>query len=363
MMAKADISHIKAGLMGLAYGEALSWSSMAERSHGLPPWLTRIRHELEKESRDEHISSIVKPFSLNQSPLPLKPCPGDLTEWTAWTGQLLIKSKGMLSQRILHTAWQELANTEEPVRGRISIQAALRNIQNGMTSPQSGRFNPHYFDDAALGRAALIGMANLGNTRQARKQAELDASFTHYEDGIWSASAIAALFSTNFTQVSIDAVLTAVVDDLPEGSMSKSTALAALSNMDDTLVGVMGTATYINDNVVNQIYSYGNVAHEILACILVILKAFQGDYDKTLACAAMVPSPGAGLLALSSALAAVIAPGNIQFPIHDHDQFCILRGLSLRSLRGLDLLHMAAELEKMISNPMNSDRKKREDQS
>ena len=72
-MVNQNISILRSALLGMAYGEAFSWSSMLQRSKDLPPWLSRIRHEIEVESNFENITSLPKPFSLNQSPEPLKP--------------------------------------------------------------------------------------------------------------------------------------------------------------------------------------------------------------------------------------------------------------------------------------------------
>ena len=338
----------KLALLGLAIGESLSWSSMYEHANELPLWLSRIRREMESDLRDEKISSFPKPFSLNQSPQPLKPAPGDFTEWAAWTSKVLIEFKSDFNHKHLDKAWQKLAKSRKQIGGRISIQAALRNIEAGMTAPQSGRFNPHYFDDAALARAVMIGSVFSGDLPLAKRLTELDASFTQYEDGIWSAVSIASLFCQAANAASIDDLIEQAITGIPKGSLTEITVTTALKESEAMRGGILETALFLNTNVCNQIYSYGNIAHEILACVLVILKISQGSYDKILACAAMVPSPGAGLLSLCVSLAAVLNPEHFENDASSESDYFILRGSSLPELKNVDLRQLASQLESLI---------------
>lgn len=346
-MISSNNSSAKLALLGLAVGDSLSWSNSFEHMHELPLWLSRIRRELESELRDEKIRSFPKPFSLNRSPEPLKPGPGDFTEWAAWTSTLLIEFKSDLNHKHLDQAWQHLARSREQVGGRISVQAALRNIEAGMTAPQSGRFNPHYFDDAALSRAVIIGSVFSGDLELVKRMTDLDASFTQFEDGIWSSVSIAALFCLAADTGSIDDLIEQVIAGIPQGSLTEITVTAALK--DSVVIGgdILETALFLNTSVCNQIYSYGNIAHEILACVLVILKMSGGNYEKMLACGAMVTSPGAGLLSLCVSLAAVLNPEQFRSIANSKNENFILRGSSLPALKDVDLRKIACQLESL----------------
>ena len=350
-MVNQNISILRSALLGMAYGEAFSWSSMLQRSKDLPPWLSRIRHEIEVESNFENITSLPKPFSLNQSPEPLKPAAGDFTEWAAWTTTILVENQGVLSLKILEDAWRKLTKDRQQIRGRISVQAALRNIESGMTAPQCGRFNPHYFDDGALGRAMVIGIVNSGDIALMQKQAALDASFTQFEDGVWSAEAIATLFCLAGSAISPETLIETAIQDLPEGSLVKHCVMNALEGCGSHEANVLTTADYLNREVCNQIYSYGNIAHEILACILVMLKTSRGNFNMMLACASLVPSPGSGLLAIATALAAALNPQ--ETPVLENLQ--VLKGLSLPEMKDVDLMELSNRFEglKEISDEQN----------
>ncbi|NQV29700.1 MAG: ADP-ribosylglycohydrolase family protein [Candidatus Marinimicrobia bacterium] len=350
------LSQSRAVLLGIACGEALSWSSLSLRSDKLPAWLSRNRREIEADLIRENITSVPKPFSLNQSPDPLKPAPGDFSEWSAWTAALLIENQGNLTHEILHSAWEKLAANRKQIHGRISIQAALRNIESGMTAPQSGRFNPHYFDDAALARTAVIGVSNPGNEARARALAELDASFTQFEDGVWSAAAVATLFSLACRAESVEQMIQACIFSLPADSLSGQSVHAALEGNTSNDTSILTTALYLNSEVCNQIYSYGNIAHEILACLLVILKNTAGDFDKMVACAALLPSTGSGLLALCTGLAALLNPNALHESALVDKYLSKLEGNSLPEMKDVDLMELSQSLDIQTTQKNRADR-------
>ncbi len=334
---------VASAFQGLALGDALSWSNQFSRAQNMPKWLERIRHEIEADMPRHNSTSLPKPFSLNQSPDYLIPGPGDATEWATWTATLLLKNQGNLNHAILDEAWRDLAASPADIHGRISVQAALKNFREGLTAPQSGRFNPHYFDDAALPRAVIIGITHPGDPGTAKAMAELDASFTQFEDGIWSAAAVATLFSRACNGGTWPELIQSTINELPENSLVKTTVDKAITGLDPVNSDVIDTAFFLNTKICNQIYSYGNIAHEILASLLVILQTMQGDREKMLACAALLPSAGSTLLALSSALGAVIETKSSRKSGFD-SQKLILSGSSLPGLKGIHIDDIANQL-------------------
>ncbi len=339
---------VVSAITGLAIGDALGWESLYHNARSLPSWLGRIRREIEADMKTHNSTSLPKPFSLNQSPVKLNPGPADVTEWATWTAILLLENQGTLTHKILHKAWLELAATPESIHGRISVQAALKNVNAGLTAPQSGHFNPHYFDDAALPRAAVIGATYAAQPEVAHKLAALDASFTQYEDGVWSASAVAHLFSQAGTRGAVKQLVYDIVSKLPPGSLTLTTVMKALDGIDATESSMVKIALFLRTDICNQVYSYGNIAHEILASLLVILRATGGDYEKMLACAALIPTPGGALIALSAALGAVIEGRSAsENGLNESQQ--ILRGHSLPFLKGVSVLDIATQIGELAA--------------
>jgi hypothetical protein len=93
-------------------------------------------------------------------------------------------------------------------------------------------------------------------------------------------------------------------------------------------------------------YSYGNIAHEILGCALAIVHLTKGNFDQTLATAALLPRLGAGLMAVSGSMAAMMTglPGTVWLD----KAFLTLRGDFVPSVKGLSLIYLAEELAKIM---------------
>ena len=336
-------------LIGLAIGEALSWSSMYSRSQSLPKWLNRIRAEIDSDKYRYNVTSSPVPFTLNQSIKPLLPVPSEITEWSTWTALLLIENKGELTEPVLLKAWQELAEHHENIHGRISVQAALRNIRKGLGYPQCGRFNPHYFDDAALFRAAMIGAVYAGNSLKSTEIAELDAAFTQYEDGIYCARAIAKAISYACCGSSVSDIISGTIDELPEGSLSRRIVKKALDctrEMNDVLEIVV----YLSREICNLEYSYGNIAHEILACVLSIINKTKGNFDQSVSMAALVAKPGACLMAICTALASAIDDYGWRQKIWIDSKFSKLNGAFIPSMKDVDIRDIAMKIGDLSTN-------------
>lgn len=299
-----------AALMGFAVGESLSWTSLYIRGCAMPEWLSRIRRDMEKQNDFYKITSHPVPFALNQATKPLLPAPADLTEWAVWTADLLVKNDGTLDRLILQSAWQKLAHQSSAVSGRISIQAAIRNLNNGLTEPQCGRFNPHYFDDGALPRAVAVGAALPGDWQKSGEIAALDAAFTQYEDGIYSARALAVAVSLACGGHPVPEIIPVVLAGLPENSLSKRTISEILEMVRGCDEDIIEAVFKISRNLTRREYSYANIAHEILAGALALISITRGDFQKTIGVAALIPRSGAALMAVSAALSAAISKYN-----------------------------------------------------
>ena len=205
-------------MAGMAIGEALSWPAMYQRSYLYPFWTRRIRREMDAASENDNVMNFPKPFSLNQPQSNFNLSPAINTEWGAFTAEILLKSDESNFNEICLNEWNKLANSEEKIRGFISTIGALKNIKNGLKPPQSGRENPHYYDDGALCRGAVIGAFYSGRYELAAKAAEADASITNYEDGVWGAKAMAAAVSLLCAGKNIDEAIDTSLKYLPEKS-------------------------------------------------------------------------------------------------------------------------------------------------
>ena len=294
-------------LLGLAIGDAVSWPAMFHRSRLLPPWLRRIRREIDAQREESGVLRVPMPFSLNQSPDVFKPGPGDDTEWAAWMIGNLMKHGCSVEPGWVIDAWRDLAADTGKIRGGVSTEAALANLRRGVLPPASGRDNPHYFDDGAACRSVPIGIAYAGNPALAAEAAAIDASVTNYEDGVLVARAIAAAISAACAGESPAGVIKRAVAELPEGTWSGRIVDEALAmcREDAPFLALVPSL----HGLLNREYSDGSVGPETLALTLAIVSRLASDFSGAIAASTMFAKGADSVPALVGAIAGALTSG------------------------------------------------------
>ena len=332
----------KNGMIGLAIGDSISWTSMFHRSVLLPPWTRRIRREIDAASEFTNVILTPMPFSLNQPAKYFNISPTDETEWAAFSAEFLLSEKfGLYEQRLLDE-WTKLAKSQSPIRGGVSTQAALNNLRNGIKPPQSGKQNPHYFDDGAMSRAVPIGIICAGQPETAARFAEMDASITNSEDGIWASQAMAVAISLVCSGASINEAINGAYKYLPETSWIRRTVDEAMSIVEKS-DSVFSILPEIQNNIINREYSYGNVAPETLALTFIIAKLHGNDFEKAIASAVCFAKSGETLPAIVGALT-----GAMQSKLFASDSWLsaieTLQGICIPGLAEKNYLKIVEEL-------------------
>ncbi|MET9661495.1 ADP-ribosylglycohydrolase family protein, partial [Streptomyces sp. NPDC006510] len=181
---RATVGHrarIEGLLLGLAAGDAAGWPAARHRATRMPEWTRRLTRELDTFAEQNATTTLPVPIALNQPPEPLRLGPSDDAEWAAFAaGTLLTSAAGPLHglspgrrmRAAIDVAWNALAaevaaaaarapeveSAVLPLRARISVRAGLGNLAAGLRPPATGHDNPHYFDDAACVRAAVLAV-------------------------------------------------------------------------------------------------------------------------------------------------------------------------------------------------------------
>jgi len=329
----------KNAMIGLAIGDSISWTSMFHRSALLPPWTRRIRREIDAASETTNVIVTPMPFSLNQPAKYFNISPTDETEWAAFSAEILLSEKfGLYEQRLL----DEWTNSQSPIRGGVSTQAALNNLRSGLKPPQSGKQNPHYFDDGAMSRAVPIGIICAGQPETAARFAEMDASITNSEDGIWASQAMAVAISLACSGASINEAINVAYKYFPETSWIRRTVDEAMSIVEKS-DSVFSILPEIQNNIINREYSYGNVAPETLALTFIIAKLHGNDFEKAIASAACFAKSGETLPAMVGALV-----GTMQSKLFASDSWLgaieTLQGICIPSFAGKNYLKIVEDL-------------------
>lgn len=332
----------KNSMIGLAIGDSLSWTSMFHRSFQLPQWTRRIRREMDASSETTNIILTPMPFSLNQPAKFFNLSPTDKTEWAAFSAENLLTNDFDSYEQSVLDEWIKLSNSKDPVRGGVSAQAALHNLRNGIQPPQSGKQNPHYFDDGAMARAVPIGIIYSGNPDKAAKLAYIDAAVTNSEDGVWAAQAMASTISLVCAGAGIDEAINEAYKYLPETSWIKRTvdeAMSIVKNSDS----IFSILPEVQNKIVNREYSYGNSAPETLALTLIIAKLHGNDLEKAITSAVCFAKSGETLPAMVGALT-----GAMQSKSFAGDSWLsaieTLRGISVPGYEGKNYLKLVEEI-------------------
>jgi len=332
----------KNSMIGLAIGDSLSWTSMFHRSVLLPQWTRRIRREMDASSETTNIILTPMPFSLNQPAKFFNISPTDKTEWAAFSAEILLKNDFDSYNQSVLDEWVKLSNSKDPVRGGVSTQAALQNLRNGIQPPQSGKQNPHYFDDGAMSRSVPIGIIYSGHPDKAAKLAYIDAIVTNSEDGVWAAQAMAVAISLVCFGASINEAINEAYKYLPETSWIRRTVDEAMSMVknNDSIFSILPE---IQNKIVNREYSYGNAAPETLALTLIIAKLHGNDLEKAITSAACFSKSSETLPAMVGALA-----GAMQLKSFAGDSWLgaieTLRGISVPGSEGKNYLKLVEDI-------------------
>ncbi|MET8505696.1 ADP-ribosylglycohydrolase family protein, partial [Streptomyces sp. NPDC004787] len=206
---------IEGVLLGLAAGDAAGWPAARHRAARMPEWTRRLTRELDTFAEENATTTLPVPIALNQPPEPLRLGPSDDAEWAVFTAEALLAATGPLFRTLaperrlraaVDLAWNALASQVAaaadrapevesavlPLRARISVRAGLGNLATGLRPPATGHDNPHYFDDAACVRAAVLALVHPGDPHAAAALAEFDARYTQDGDGVHGARAMAA---------------------------------------------------------------------------------------------------------------------------------------------------------------------------
>ncbi|MFE7809579.1 ADP-ribosylglycohydrolase family protein, partial [Streptomyces sp. NPDC057430] len=188
-------------LLGLAAGDAAGWPAARHRAARMPEWTRRLTRELDTFAEQNATTTLPVPIALNQPPEPLRLGPSDDAEWAVFTAEAVLAATGPLFATLpperrlraaVDLAWNSLAGQVAaaadrapevesavlPLRARISVRAGLGNLATGLRPPATGHDNPHYFDDAACVRAAVLAIVHPGDPVAAAELAEFDARYT-----------------------------------------------------------------------------------------------------------------------------------------------------------------------------------------
>ncbi|MCX4449695.1 ADP-ribosylglycohydrolase family protein [Streptomyces sp. NPDC087866] len=370
-------------LIGLAAGDAAGWPAARHRAARMPEWTRRLTRELDTFAEQNATTTLPVPIALNQPPEPLRLGPSDDAEWAAFAAATVLAATGPGQGRAgagsgpgqpradadgvdgrvraaVAGAWNALAAEVAaaaarapeveaavlPLRARISVRAGLGNLAAGLRPPATGHDNPHYFDDAACVRAAVLAVVHPGDPGAAADLAEFDARYTQDGDGVHGARAMAAATAEALGGADVDAAVNAALAQLPDGTEIARNAAHAVRiarEFAGERAGAFALVPVLEHQIVDHVYSYGIAAAETVPVALALATASRGDIAQAVPAAACLSRVADSAPALAGALTGTL--GSIGSVPDGWRETCrTLAGCALPRLAGTDLLELAGLL-------------------
>ncbi|MDI3402957.1 ADP-ribosylglycohydrolase family protein [Streptomyces sp. B-S-A6] len=358
-------------LLGLAAGDAAGWPAARHRAARMPEWTRRLTRELDTFAEQNATTTLPVPIALNQPPEPLRLGPSDDAEWAAYTATAVLAAAADVPTDVraaIDHHWQILAaqiaaaadrapeveSARIPLRARISVRAGLGNLATGLRPPATGHDNPHFFDDAACVRAAVLAAVHPGDPQTAAELAEFDARYTQDGDGVHGARAIAAAVSVALAQPNVDAAVDAALDQLPhETEIGRNARLAVHLARHTDENGTFALVPLLEHQIVDHVYSYGIAAAETVPVALALVTAARGSLAEAVPAAACLSRVADSAPALAGALTGALG-GAESVPKSWRDACRSLSGCALPRLAGTDLVELGTELADLLSRPRHN---------
>ncbi|MER8033813.1 ADP-ribosylglycohydrolase family protein [Streptomyces hydrogenans] len=363
--ARAGRDAVEGLLLGLAAGDAAGWPAARHRAARMPEWTRRLTRELDTFAEQNATTTLPVPIALNQPPEPLRLGPSDDAEWAAFTAEAVLAAAGPLFAALprerrlraaVDLAWNHLAGQVAaaadrapeiesavlPLRARISVRAGLGNLATGLRPPATGHDNPHYFDDAACVRAAVLAVVHPGDPRAAAELAEFDARYTQDGDGVHGARATAAAVAAALGGADAGTAVEAALAELPPVTEIGRNARHAVK-LARTADSAFELVPLLEHQIVDHVYSYGIAAAETVPVALALTVAARGAMTAAVPAAACLSRVADSAPALAGALTGALGGGR-SVPASWRDACRTLSGCALPRLAGTDLVELAGLL-------------------
>ncbi|MFF3752166.1 ADP-ribosylglycohydrolase family protein [Streptomyces sp. NPDC002018] len=363
------LRRIEGLLLGLAAGDAAGWPAARHRAARMPEWTRRLTRELDTFAEQNATTTLPVPIALNQPPEPLRLGPSDDAEWAAFAAETVLTAAGdhfggLGTDRRMRAAvdlsWNSLAgeiaaaanrapeveSAVPPLRARISVRAGLGNLATGLRPPATGHDNPHFFDDAACVRAAVLAVVHPGDPSAAADLAEFDARYTQDGDGVHGARAMAAAVASALGGADTETAVDAALAQLPGSTEIGRNARHALKLARDVAqepAGAFALVPLLEHQIVDHVYSYGIAAAETVPVALALTLAARGQVTGAVPSAACLSRVADSAPALAGALTGALGGGDT-VPATWRDACRTLAGCALPRLARTDLVELAGLL-------------------
>ena len=269
----------------------------------------------------------------------------DDTEFALLTAKTLIGCKGRLTTEDVVKAWfEDVVVQDEFKRGGASEVSAANNLRRGIRPPESGKFSTFHMSDGSAMRIAPVGIICAGDPERAAAMAEIDASISHYADGIWGAQAVAAAVSIAMADGTMDEIIDAAVKVIPKDSWLYASMNTAFDIVEKAKGSVIDAWMPLHDAL--RASTWATTAEAIpaaFACLKMSHREFKEGVILAGNFARDADTIGAVAGAILGAKYSVKA-----IPAHWVDKTRFPSGTCLTFTKGIDLIKIGEQLSDLI---------------
>ncbi|WP_332446000.1 ADP-ribosylglycohydrolase family protein [Sphaerochaeta sp.] len=269
----------------------------------------------------------------------------DDTEFALLTAKTLIKHHGVLTTDAVVDAWfEDVVIQDEFKRGGASEIAAANNLRKGLRPPQSGKFNTFHMSDGTAMRIPPVGIVCAGDPGRAAELAAIDASISHYADGIWGAQAVASAVAVAMVDGSFDQIFAAAMQPLPKDSWLYHNMQRAFDIVDAANGSVLDCWMQLHDEL--RASTWATTAEAIPAAFA-CLRLSNQDFRSALVLAGNFARDADTITAVAGAILGA-KYGLSSIPPHWVEKVRHPSGTCLQFTKGLDILKVGEDLADLI---------------
>ncbi len=269
----------------------------------------------------------------------------DDTEFALLTAKTLIGCGGNLTSDDVVKAWfEDVVVQDEYKRGGASEKAAADNLRAGLRPPLSGKFSTFHMSDGTAMRIPPVGIICAGDPSRAIELAEVDASISHWGDGIWGAQAVAAAVSVAMVDASFDQIIEAAMLPIPTDSWLYYNMNMALDLVEQANGNILDCWMPLHDKL--RASTWATTAEAIPAAFA-CLKLMHNDFRSAVVLAGNFARDADTIGAVAGAIAGA------RYGLHSIPQRWVAKvqhpsGTCLQFTKGLDILQMGRQLGDLI---------------
>ena len=269
----------------------------------------------------------------------------DDTEFALLTAKTLIRNKGKLTSEAVVEAWfEDVVVQDEFKRGGASEVAAANNLRKGLRPPQSGKFNTFHMSDGTAMRIPPVGIICAAEPDRAIEMAAIDASVSHYADGVWGAQAVAAAVAVAMADGSWEEIFAAALKPIPSDSWLYHNMMRAFEIVDKAQGKVIDCWMALHDEIKASTWA---TTAEAIPAAFACLRLSNSDFRSSLVLAGNFARDADTIGAVAGAILGA-KYGLSSIPSHWVEKVRHPSGTCLQFTKGLDIVEMGEQLAELV---------------